>query len=61
MATIYLLNPMAGVFDLYRAAFFPGFFAGWTEVAVAAVVSVLFLVMGTVVFTRLEGRVLKEI
>jgi ABC-2 type transport system permease protein len=61
VATVYLLNPLAGVFDLYRAAFFPGFFSGWTEVAVAAFVSVLFLAMGTAVFSRLEGRVLKEI
>jgi ABC-2 type transport system permease protein len=61
VATVYLLNPLAGVFDLYRAAFFPGFFSGWTEVAVAAFVSALFLAMGTAVFSRLEGRVLKEI
>ncbi len=60
VATIYILNPLAGVFDLYRAAFFPEFFAGWTEVVVAAVVSALFLAMGTVVFSRLEGRALKE-
>lgn len=61
VAKIYLLNPLAGVFDLYRAAFFPEFFVGWTEVVIAAVVSVLFLALGTVVFSRLEGRVLKEI
>jgi ABC-2 type transport system permease protein len=61
VSTVYLLNPLAGVFDLYRAAFFPDFFAGWTEVAVAAVVSLMFLAMGTLAFSRLEGRVLKEI
>lgn len=61
VAKIYLLNPLAGVFDLYRAAFFPEFFVGWTEVVIAAVMSVLFLALGTVVFSRLEGRVLKEI
>ena len=61
VSTIYVLNPLAGIFDLYRAAFFPGFFAGWTEVAVAAVVSLGFLVLGMVVFARFEGRVLKEI
>jgi ABC-2 type transport system permease protein len=61
VATIYVLNPLAGTFDLYRAAFFPGFFAGWTEVVVAAVVSLGFLVLGLVVFSRLEGRALKEI
>jgi ABC-type polysaccharide/polyol phosphate export permease len=61
LATAYLLNPLAGIFDLYRAAFFPGFFSGWTEVVVAAVVSLGFLVLGMVVFSRLEGRALKEI
>ena len=58
---IYVLNPLAGIFDLYRAAFFPTFFAGWTEVAVAAVVSCAFLVLGMFVFSRLEGPVLKEV
>ena len=58
---VYVLNPLAGTFDLYRAALFPDFFAGWGEVAVAAAVSVAFLVLGLSVFTRFEGRVLKEI
>jgi ABC-2 type transport system permease protein len=58
---LYVLNPLAGIFDLYRAALFPDFFAGWTEVAVAAGIAVAALVLGLVVFTRLEGRVLKEI
>ena len=61
MASLYLLNPLAGVFDLYRAAFFPAFFVGWTEVAVAAAVSLAFLALGALVFSRLESRVLKEI
>ena len=61
VSTIYVLNPLAGTFDLYRAAFFPDFFAGWTEVVVAAVVSLCFLVLGMLVFSRLEGRALKEI
>ena len=58
---LYVLNPLAGTFDLYRAAFFPDFFVGWTEVVIAAVVSLGFLALGMVVFSRLEGRVLKEI
>lgn len=58
---LYVLNPLSGIFDLYRASFFPGHFAGWTEVGVAAVVSAGFLMLGTAVFARLEGRVLKEI
>jgi ABC-2 type transport system permease protein len=59
--SVYMLNPFAGILELYRAAFFPGFFIGWTQVAVASVISLAFLVLGFVVFSRLEGRVLKEI
>jgi ABC-2 type transport system permease protein len=58
---LYVLNPLAGIFDLYRASFFPDHFVGWTEVAVAAAVSVGFLLLGMFTFSRLEGRVLKEI
>ncbi len=58
---VYVLNPLSGIFDLYRAAFFPDFFVGWSEVIVAAVVSCAFLALGMTVFARLEGRVLKEI
>ncbi len=58
---IYVLNPLSGIFDLYRAAFFPKFFAGWHEVGVAAVVSIGVLVAGMIVFRRLEGAVLKEV
>jgi ABC-type polysaccharide/polyol phosphate export permease len=61
LAHLYILNPFAGILDLYRTAFFPEEFAGWTPVAVAAVVSIGFLVAGIVVFRRLEGTVLKEI
>jgi ABC-2 type transport system permease protein len=58
---IYDLNPLSGTFDLYRAAFFPRFFVGWTEVVIAAVVSLGFLALGFRIFTRLEGRALKEL
>lgn len=58
---IYVLNPLSGIFDLYRAAFFPDFFVGWTEVAVAGAVSFAFLGVGMIIFSRLEGPVLKEV
>jgi ABC-2 type transport system permease protein len=61
LAKIYILNPFAGIIELYRAAFFPGEWVGWTAVGVAAVVSVAMLVVGIRVFGRLEGTVLKEI
>ena len=58
---LFVLNPLSGIFDLYRASFFPEHFSGWTEVGVAAVVSAGFLMLGMSTFMRLEGRVLKEI
>ncbi len=60
-AKLYVLNPLAGIFDLYRTSFFPDQWAGWGAVAVSAVFSVVVFVLGAVVFRRLEGAVLKEI
>lgn len=61
IGNLYFLNPFAGIFDLYRAAFFPDQWAGWFGVAVASVVSAGIFVLGVLVFRRLEGTVLKEI
>ena len=61
IAGIYILNPFAGIFDLYRASFFPDQWAGWDAVAVSAVIAVLTFLAGAMVFRRLEGAVLKEI
>jgi ABC-2 type transport system permease protein len=58
---LFYLNPFAGIIELYRAAFFPDQWAGWTPVAVAALISAVTLAAGIVVFRRLEGTVLKEI
>lgn len=58
---LFLLNPLAGIFDLYRTAFFPDEWAGWGAVGIATGVSVAVFVAGVLVFRRLEGRVLKEI
>jgi ABC-2 type transport system permease protein len=53
-------NPLAGIFDLYRAAFFPEEL-NWAVVGVSAVISVVILVVGLWVFKRAERSVLKEI
>ncbi len=58
---LYILNPLAGLFDLYRLAFFPDQWVGWLPVALSTVVSVGIFSAGIVVFRRLEGTVLKEI
>lgn len=57
---LYKLNPVTGIMECYRA----GFFAGPTNfdtIAYAAVISVVVLVLGWVVFARMERQVLKEI
>ena len=60
-ADLFILNPLAGIFDLYRAAFFPDEWSGWGAVGVAALISFSMLAVGITVFRRLEGAVLKEI
>lgn len=60
LKTLLMFNPMTGILELYRAGFFPN------ELNIAAVVlslliSLGLLVVGTVVFERLEAPVLKEI
>ncbi len=55
-----LLNPLSGIFTLYRVGLFPGE-ADVTAVLVAAVLSLGILALGVVVFRRLEPAVLKEL
>lgn len=58
---IYVLNPLAGIFDLYRTSFFDDQWAGWRAVGISSAISLATFVVGVVVFRRLEGAVLKEI
>ncbi|MFP7760937.1 ABC transporter permease [Marisediminicola sp. LYQ134] len=53
-------NPLAGIFSLYRGAFFPEQI-DWVAVGIGAGVSVALLLVGSVVFSRVERAVLKEI
>lgn len=54
------LNPLAGIFSLYRAAFFPDQL-NWFAVAVSAAMSVLVFGIGLAVYRRTIRTVLKEI
>ena len=54
------LNPLSGVFSLFRAGFFPDQL-DWGLVASAAVISLAALALGQWVFRRSIGSVLKEI
>jgi ABC-2 type transport system permease protein len=53
-------NPLAGIFSLYRAAFFPDEL-NWAVVGISAVISLAFLGLGLWVFSRCQRSVLKEI
>ena len=59
-AGAFAANPLAGIFELVRAGFFPAQLS-WLHVAVSAVSCVVVLVVGWLVFGRLERTVLKEI
>jgi ABC-2 type transport system permease protein len=52
-------NPLAGILELYRSAFFPQFLH-WGHVAMSAGISLGLLLIGWTVFARLEHTVLKE-
>ncbi|MGI6879177.1 ABC transporter permease [Microbacterium sp. gxy059] len=54
------LNPLAGIMTLYRVGFFPDQWSTWPVVS-SAVVSVVLLVVGLLVFRRMEHALLKEL
>ena len=51
-------NPLAGIFTLYRMAFFPDMWDGRT-VLISVAMSLIILVLGVWVFRKLERPVLK--
>lgn len=57
---IAAFNPLAGIFSLYRAAFFPEQL-NWYAVLIGAIMSLIIVAIGILVFTRTERAVLKEI
>lgn len=57
---IAAINPLSGVFTLYRLGFFPDQWNG-LMIGTAAAVSGLLVVLGLLVFRRLEPAVLKEL
>jgi len=58
---LYALNPLTGILDLYRASVFPAEMAGWRNIGLATVITLLILALGARVFARLESPVLKEL
>ena len=59
---LYFLNPFVAVVDLYRSALFGAeTFPGWDKIGISIAVSSILVVVGILIFRRLEGAVLKEI
>lgn len=54
------LNPLAGIFSIYRAAFFPEEL-NWFAVGMSAAITAVVLTIGALVFRRTIRAVLKEI
>lgn len=54
------VNPLAGIFTLYRVGLFPGEWDGISVLSSALVIGLL-LIAGTLMFRRLERTVLKEL
>lgn len=61
LRSIFHLNPLTGILELYRCGFFADADIRWNIVMAGVVGTVLSLLIGVVVFRRLEGVVLKEI
>jgi ABC-2 type transport system permease protein len=59
-AGAFAANPLAGIFEMMRAGFFPQQLE-WAHVGASAVACVLLLLIGWIVFAKLERPVLKEI
>lgn len=60
LAPIAALNPLSGIFALYRVGFFADEWDPWA-IGVSAVMSFAFLALGLAVFRRLERPLLKEL
>jgi ABC-2 type transport system permease protein len=58
--TLFELNPMAGILDVYHSVLFPDNSTGAALLPLATVGSVITFIVGWWIFRRLESRVLKE-
>ena len=59
--TIFVVDPLVGIFNLNRAVFFPHTQITFQMIAISVVGSVLMFVIGWAVFIRLEHSMLKEL
>src|SRR5207237_619160 len=59
--TLYSGNPMVGFTQVYRALLYDLRAPSWLQVGYLALVSFVVLLLGQLVFTRLEGRLAEEL
>ncbi|MEO6944337.1 MAG: ABC transporter permease [Lacisediminihabitans sp.] len=55
-----IFNPLTGIFDLYRSAYFPRELS-WKAIVASMLATLIILALGVWVFSRTERNVLKEI
>lgn len=60
LSLMFKLNPVAGILEMFRAGFFPNQLE-WRLVEHSAIACVLIMLVGWMVFARLERTILKEI
>jgi ABC-2 type transport system permease protein len=58
--TIAELNPLVGIFGMYRVGFWPEEIYSVLAFGISIAVSVVLLIIGLLVFRRIEPRILKE-
>jgi len=58
---LYILNPMVGILEIYRAVIFPELGVSYTAVLLSVSLTVFIVVLGSYVFRRVENSALKEL
>jgi ABC-2 type transport system permease protein len=58
---LYSYNPLVGIIEVNRAVWLPAYWTGWRPVYFSVIGSVVILVLGFTVFSRLERTALKEL
>lgn len=58
---IYILNPMVGILEIYRAVIFPELGMNYWALISSVIITVFVLVLGAYVFRNVENSALKEL
>lgn len=58
---IYILNPMVGILEVYRAVIFPELGVNYLALVISVAITTFVLVLGSYVFRTVENSALKEL